>query len=73
MAKSRLCERCKAEIPPERLEAVPASRLCVACSQKTGGDTTITAKDENLAKKESLKKNYGSVSARVTRRPWKEK
>jgi hypothetical protein len=72
MAKIRLCERCKKEIPAERLEAVPASRLCVACSQKTGGDTTLVAKDENLAKKESLKKNYGSVSARVTRKEWRK-
>lgn len=73
MANTRLCERCKKMIPPERLEAVPQSRLCVECSERVGGDTTLTAKDENLAKKESLKKNYGSVSARVARKPWKEK
>lgn len=73
MAKTRACERCKKMIPPERLEAVPQSRLCVACSQKVGGDTTISAKDENLAKKESLKKNYGSVSATIARKPWREK
>lgn len=72
MAAVRLCERCKSPIPPERVEAVPQSRLCVACSQKTGGDTTIAAKDENLAKKESLKKNYGSVAAHVTRRDWRK-
>ena len=68
MAKTRLCERCKAEIPAERIEAVPSSRICVKCSQATGGDTTISAADENLAKKESLKKNYGAVSVRVVRK-----
>jgi RNA polymerase-binding transcription factor DksA len=68
MAKTRLCERCKAPIPAERIAAVPGSRLCVKCSQVTGGDTTITAADENLAKKESMKKNYGAVSVRVVRK-----
>ena len=68
MAKTRLCERCKAPIPAERVAAVPSSRLCVKCSQATGGDTTISAADENLAKKESMKKNYGAVSVRVIRK-----
>ena len=27
------CERCGAAIPPERLEAIPRTRLCVACKQ----------------------------------------
>jgi DnaK suppressor protein len=30
------CERCGNEIPTERLEAIPAARLCVACKQATG-------------------------------------
>jgi DnaK suppressor protein len=30
------CERCGNEIPMERLEAIPAARLCVACKQATG-------------------------------------
>lgn len=68
MAKSQFCTRCKREISAERLEAIPETRLCVKCSQYTGGDTTINAADENLAKKESLKKNYGSVSVRVVRK-----
>ena len=28
------CERCGKDIPPERLEAVPAARLCIACKSK---------------------------------------
>lgn len=27
------CERCGAEIPLERLEAIPTARLCVTCKQ----------------------------------------
>lgn len=73
MAKTRLCERCKAEIPAERVEAIPQTRLCAKCSQTTGGDTTLTATDENLAKKESLKKNYGSVTTKVVRKDWRRK
>ena len=30
------CERCGNEIPIERLEAIPAARLCVACKQASG-------------------------------------
>ena len=29
-----LCERCGNEIPPERLEAIPSARLCMACKSK---------------------------------------
>lgn len=30
------CESCGTDIPPERLEAVPAATLCVTCKQKNG-------------------------------------
>jgi DnaK suppressor protein len=30
------CERCGKEIPPERLEALPTARLCMACKQLLG-------------------------------------
>jgi hypothetical protein len=30
-----LCEICRKAIPPERLEAMPESRRCVACQDKT--------------------------------------
>jgi len=29
-----ICESCGEEIPPERLEALPAARLCITCKQK---------------------------------------
>jgi RNA polymerase-binding transcription factor DksA len=30
------CERCGQDIPVERLEAIPATRLCVSCKQAVG-------------------------------------
>lgn len=29
-----LCERCGKEIAPERLEAIPSAKLCMACKSK---------------------------------------
>ncbi|MBL8797457.1 MAG: TraR/DksA C4-type zinc finger protein [Planctomycetia bacterium] len=58
--KTRPCERCKTMIPPERIEAVPETRLCVQCSQTVGGEFELRVTPENLAKTGSLKKNYGS-------------
>lgn len=66
--KSRPCQRCKVEIPVERLEVVPETRLCVKCSQDVGGEFEIRAVSENLAKTGSLKKNYGGINIQKTRR-----
>ena len=68
MAK-RFCERCSAEIPAERLEALPETRICVGCSREIGGEFILRAVPENLGKGGSLKKNYGSWGVRKTRRP----
>jgi hypothetical protein len=68
-SKQRPCARCHALIPPERLEVLPETRLCVACSQAIGGEFVMTIETENLAKTGSLKKNYGSINVRKRRRP----
>jgi hypothetical protein len=68
MATTRPCQRCQGEIPPERLEILPDTRLCVRCSQEIGGDYVVTVVSENLGKAGSLKKNYGSASIRKKRR-----
>ncbi len=68
MAKSRPCQRCKAMIPEERIEALPETRLCVKCSQEIGGDFKVTFVPENIGKAGSLKKNYGSWAVRKVRR-----
>ena len=66
--KTRPCQRCGAEIPAERVEALPDTRLCVACSQATGGEFRITVTPDNLGKSGSLKKNYGAWTIKKTRR-----
>lgn len=68
-AKRRGCARCKAEIPAERIEALPEARLCIKCSQEVGGEFEIKFTQENLSKPGSLKKNYGGVKLEKKRRP----
>jgi hypothetical protein len=68
MLKPRPCQRCKAEIPVERLEALPETRLCVKCSEDVGSDFVVTVVRENIGKAGSLKKNYGSWTIRKKRR-----
>jgi len=64
--RPRPCERCKTEIPVERIEVLPETRLCVRCSEEVGGEFETFVRHENLGKAGSLKKNYGGV--RVVRR-----
>jgi hypothetical protein len=66
--KPRPCERCKADIPVERLEALPETRLCVTCSRQVGGDYVSTVVAENLGKEKSFKKNYAGWAVKRTRR-----
>jgi hypothetical protein len=68
-AKPRACQRCGSLIPVERLEALPETRLCIACSQAVGGDFDVTAVSENLSKSGSLKKNYGGWTIHKKRKP----
>jgi Prokaryotic dksA/traR C4-type zinc finger len=65
---TRPCQRCGTPIPPDRIEALPETRLCISCSRAVGGDFEVTAVAENLAKTGSLKKNYGGLTIRKTRR-----
>ena len=58
--RARHCERCKREIPAERLEVLPQTRMCVECVRAVGGEFDLAIVPENLAKSGSLKKNYGS-------------
>ena len=67
--KTRPCQRCGTMIPPERIEVLPDTRLCVNCSKEVGGEFDLTMTPENLAKSGSLKKNYGSFEMKKTRKP----
>jgi Prokaryotic dksA/traR C4-type zinc finger len=60
------CERCGEPIPARRLEVLPDTRLCIACSEAIGGDYKTFVIPENTGKPGSLKKNYGSW--KVTRK-----
>lgn len=64
--KQRWCERCRKEIPAERIETLPETRLCIACSQAVGGEFDLRVSQERLSKPGSLKLNYGGV--RVSKR-----
>jgi hypothetical protein len=71
--KTRPCARCGVEIPADRIEVLPDTRLCVKCSKEVGGEFQISYTQENLAKAGSLKKNYGSLEMKKTRKPVKRK
>jgi hypothetical protein len=68
--EARFCARCGHEIPAERIEALPDTRVCVKCSEAMGGsEFEVTLVPENVGKSGSLKKNYGSYSLRKRRKP----
>lgn len=66
----RLCIVCKCEIESERIDAIPATRLCTQHGkeiQKYGGEFTLSASQERTSKAGSLKLNYGGISTSSTR------
>lgn len=66
--QSKPCKRCRKEIPAERVEAMPGITLCIECSQQVGGEFDYSFTQESLGKAGSLKKNYGSVTIKKTRK-----
>lgn len=68
MSKTRPCQRCGKDIPAERIEALPETRLCLPCSQDVGGDFDRSFKQESLGKTGSLKKNYGGIDVTKSRK-----
>jgi RNA polymerase-binding transcription factor DksA len=68
MSKTRPCQRCGQDIPGERIEALPETRLCLPCSQTVGGDFTRSFNQESLGKTGSLKKNYGGINVSKARK-----
>ena len=66
----RLCMICKQEIDPERLEAIPETRLCTQHGheiKKFGGEFKLSATQERTSKQGSLKLNYGGISTASVR------
>lgn len=64
----RLCERCNAAIPAERIEALPDTEVCIACSTAIGGEYKLAVVPDSIGKSTSLKKNYGVFSLQKTRK-----
>ena len=67
------CARCGEMIPAERIEAIPETMVCVACSKEMGGEFTVIVTPEKTSKEGSLKKNYGGYSTSKIRKPIKRK
>jgi hypothetical protein len=68
MSDPVLCERCNAPIPPERLEALPDTAVCIACSTAIGGEFKLEVIPDSIGKTTSMKKNYGVFSLKKTRK-----
>ena len=69
-AKTRSCEICGQTINPERIEAVPDTRLYVEHARRIGhfgGEFILIGTQVSLSKGGSLKKNYGDVSIQKKR------
>ncbi|HSZ57397.1 MAG TPA: TraR/DksA C4-type zinc finger protein [Tepidisphaeraceae bacterium] len=43
--RTRPCQRCGREIPTERIDVLPETRLCLTCSQESGGEFEIMMDD----------------------------
>ncbi|HYF48574.1 MAG TPA: TraR/DksA C4-type zinc finger protein [Planctomycetota bacterium] len=68
MSSERRCQRCNDVIPPERVEALPDTEVCIKCSQSIGGEYKLEVVPGSLGKSSSLKKNYGTFSLKKTRK-----
>jgi RNA polymerase-binding transcription factor DksA len=68
--EKRYCARCKAEIPQERVEAMPETRVCVRCAEALGGsEFDVVAVPVRGGKKESIKRSYTDYEIRKRRKP----
>ncbi len=68
--RTRPCEICHELIEPERVEAIPETRLCTEHAKmivRYGGEFTLSSTQESLGKVGSLKKNYGGITPQKTR------
>jgi hypothetical protein len=68
MVTIRLCKRCRNAIPETRLELLPDTVICVACSKEIGGEYVVRVVRNSVGKAGSLKKNYSDCELRKTRK-----
>ena len=64
------CRRCGAEIPTGRLNAIPDTLVCVACSDKIGGEFELRVTISGTGKAGSLKITGQEVSVKRQRKPF---
>jgi hypothetical protein len=62
------CRVCGVEIPPERLEVIPDTLVCVRCSRKMGGEFELQVRVGGTGKAGSLKITGQEVSVKRQRR-----
>jgi hypothetical protein len=62
------CRICREEIPPERLEVIPDTLVCVKCSKKIGGEFELQVRVGGTGKAGSLKITGQEVSVKRQRR-----
>ena len=65
----RACRVCGVEIPKARLKAIPDTRICVACSHRTGGEFELEVTVNSTGKAGSLKHTGEDVTVRRQRKP----
>lgn len=65
----RCCCLCPAEIPAERLEALPDTEVCVKCSEKIGGEVEVRGVTIQLGRQGALKRVTGGVDVVFIRKP----
>ena len=69
-AEPRPCARCGAEIPAERVEAIPETIVCVNCAREMGGsEFVVVAVPVRTSKEGGMKINYGGYTTRKIRKP----
>jgi hypothetical protein len=65
----RSCVRCGKEIPAERIEAIPETRVCVKCSEAIGGEFEMIAVAENCGRTGAIKRIVGGYTVVQRRKP----
>src|SRR4051794_21067134 len=68
--ESRPGEICGRPIEAIRIEVIPATRLCGEHGWlivKFGGEFIVRSREDKTSKENSLKKNYGGVTTKLTR------
>jgi hypothetical protein len=67
----RRCRKCGTEIPEARLQALPETLVCVACSRSIGGEFELEVTMSGTGKAGSLKITGQQVSVQRKRKPLK--